>query len=62
MKGIAYSTASEFHFLNGLSLQSLKNYLAAAVKRTDWSGMNADDVLVFCRKRIESIEKRPVGR
>ena len=58
MSTMTYTTAQEIAFLNGLSLPTLKSYLVAADRRTDWESIDAEEVLTHCRKRIASIEER----
>lgn len=58
-----HTTRQELEFIAGIkSLDTLRGYLAAAQRRSDWSGMDSIVVLAAARERLRSIEKRMRAR
>lgn len=58
-----HNTAHEIKFVREIANPAtLRRYIDAATRRTDWDGMDAGAILMAAQKRLDEIEKKRKAR
>jgi len=52
---MGWLTHHEIEFINRLNIVKLAGYMGAIPKREKWGGINKDEVIAHCRKRLAQL-------